>query len=309
MRTLVLMNGRRTTYTPAEGPAGVDTNLLPIAAIGRVEVLKDGAAATYGSDAIAGVVNFITRRDLDGLELSGEFRAIDEADGDWTGSVNWGWVGDDSNVLISYAQQFRSELRGTDRDWSSRPYDVNPTGWSAFGRPGTYRLYDENNALVPAARVHLRPGSPTRTAIRWAGIRSVRRRSRSSPSTTWSDRAATVYGELNTEIAPGVEFIEGCGRKLLPNYRTSRLSADVGPERTRRKPVPRTTTRTARPPCNPRLDALQALDAGRVAGTDRCDRIGQSPLLASPAGVRRSPGATAASSSATNTTWPGSPRV
>ena len=58
-RTLVLLNGRRMVNNPFTG--AVDTNLIPTAAIGRVEVLKDGAAATYGSDAIGGVVNFITK--------------------------------------------------------------------------------------------------------------------------------------------------------------------------------------------------------------------------------------------------------
>lgn len=66
LRTLVLLNGRRTTASPGAGSGGVDTNLLPSAAIGRVEVLKDGAAATYGSDAISGVVNFITRKNFEG---------------------------------------------------------------------------------------------------------------------------------------------------------------------------------------------------------------------------------------------------
>ncbi len=51
--------------------AGVDINLFPTAAIERIEVLKDGAAATYGSDAIAGVVNFITRRNFEGLQIDG----------------------------------------------------------------------------------------------------------------------------------------------------------------------------------------------------------------------------------------------
>src|SRR3982751_4823830 len=59
-RTLVLLNSKRLT-TAGNGVPSVDINLLPTAAIGRVEVLKDGAAATYGSEAIAGVVNFITR--------------------------------------------------------------------------------------------------------------------------------------------------------------------------------------------------------------------------------------------------------
>ena len=52
---------------------------FPISAIGRVEVLKDGAAAVYGSDAIAGVANFITRSDFQGLEIGGSFKDIDNS--------------------------------------------------------------------------------------------------------------------------------------------------------------------------------------------------------------------------------------
>ena len=78
-RTLVLLNGRR--FTPSPRTDGVDVNLFPMAAIGRIEVLKDGAAATYGSDAIAGVVNFITRNDLDVVELQANYGAIQDSDG------------------------------------------------------------------------------------------------------------------------------------------------------------------------------------------------------------------------------------
>ena len=64
-RTLVLLNGRRHVSTETDG---VDTSAFPISAIGRVEVLEDGAAALYGSDAIAGVANSITRSDYQGLK-------------------------------------------------------------------------------------------------------------------------------------------------------------------------------------------------------------------------------------------------
>ena len=79
-RTLVLLNGRRHVSTET---LGVDISAFPISAIGRVEVLKDGAAAVYGSDAIAGVANFITRSDFQGLEIGGSFKDIDNSDGDW----------------------------------------------------------------------------------------------------------------------------------------------------------------------------------------------------------------------------------
>jgi len=133
-RTLVLINGRRMSANPF-GQAGsgiVDTNIIPTGAIGRVEVLKDGAAATYGSDAIGGVVNFITRKNFDGLEMNASYRYIDGSDGDYDGSVIWGWSGENGNVLISAAYQHLSELKTTERDWAQQAFTVNPEGgWSA----------------------------------------------------------------------------------------------------------------------------------------------------------------------------------
>jgi iron complex outermembrane receptor protein len=73
-RTLVLMNGQRLSkHTAAGGQEFVDVSQIPLSAIGSVEVLRDGAAVTCGSDAVAGVVNFITRRDLEGFEVQAQF--------------------------------------------------------------------------------------------------------------------------------------------------------------------------------------------------------------------------------------------
>jgi len=70
--TLVLLNGRRMANFASPGDdTGVDLNNIPAAAIQRVEVLLDGASALYGTDAIGGVINFITRKDFQGLELNG----------------------------------------------------------------------------------------------------------------------------------------------------------------------------------------------------------------------------------------------
>src|SRR5262245_9241399 len=68
-RTLVLLNGRRFVPGGTGADASVDLNSIPTAAIERVEVLKDGASAVYGSDAIGGVVNIITRKDFAGSEI------------------------------------------------------------------------------------------------------------------------------------------------------------------------------------------------------------------------------------------------
>ncbi len=70
-KTLVLLNGRRLANHPFDA-AAVDLNAIPLAAIDRVEILRDGASALYGTDAIGGVINFILRRDYNGLEVSAQ---------------------------------------------------------------------------------------------------------------------------------------------------------------------------------------------------------------------------------------------
>lgn len=141
-RTLVLFNGRRLATSIRSG-GGVDVNLLPSNAIQRVEVLKDGAAATYGSDAIGGVVNFISRTDLDGLELMGQYQFIDGSDGDYNLGAAWGWRGESGNVLLTANYRARSMLPVAERDWALRTgeagYLQNPVGgWAGTGNPGTY---------------------------------------------------------------------------------------------------------------------------------------------------------------------------
>lgn len=136
-RTLVLLNGKR--FSPnALNPA--DTNMLPMAAIGRVEILKDGGATTYGSDAIAGVANFMTRKDLNGLELKTDYRLVPGSVGDVNASAAYGWIGNTSNVLLSAGYQMRGELNSTQRSWANQPYVVNPSGWSVLGNPGDWTI-------------------------------------------------------------------------------------------------------------------------------------------------------------------------
>jgi iron complex outermembrane receptor protein len=140
-RTLVLLNGRRMPINPfaLAGAGAVDTNIIPAAAIGRIEVLKDGAAATYGSDAIGGVVNFITRKNFEGGELAGSYRYVDGSDGDYTASVLWGWTGERADALVSAGYQHRSELGVTEREFANRGYQDNPEGgWTAAGNPSSF---------------------------------------------------------------------------------------------------------------------------------------------------------------------------
>ncbi|MDZ4319260.1 MAG: TonB-dependent receptor plug domain-containing protein, partial [Phenylobacterium sp.] len=140
-RTLVLFNGRRMSTSP--GSIFVDTNLLPQSAIGRVEVLKDGAAATYGSDAIGGVVNFITRTDLEGFELTGQYQAIEGSNGDYEASLAWGHKWERADALVTLGYRRRSEMSIFERDWAIRTgpqgFLENPLGgWAGTGNPGGY---------------------------------------------------------------------------------------------------------------------------------------------------------------------------
>jgi len=90
-RTLVLINGRR------QNAAG-DFSTLPVAAIERVEVLKEGASAIYGADAVAGVVNIITRRDFDGVTVAVQYGASFETETNPAGELRDRWKGTDGEV-------------------------------------------------------------------------------------------------------------------------------------------------------------------------------------------------------------------
>src|SRR5688572_6521624 len=139
-RTLVLFNGRRLPVSPV-ALLGVDVNLLPLGAVERIEVLKDGAAATYGSDAIAGVVNFISRRGFEGLSIDGSYTSIEDSDGDYSSNLLWGHKTDTYDVLVAAGYRHRSELRVVDRDFAIPPFDRTiPTqgGFSGSGSPGAF---------------------------------------------------------------------------------------------------------------------------------------------------------------------------
>ena len=141
-RSLVLLNGQRLTFSPGSIPDQpqlvVDVNLLPEAALERIEVLREGAAATYGSDAIAGVVNFITRSDFEG-EV--RHRTIADSDGDSRVSLVAGraFGGGAGHVVTSLGFASRAPLAMGERDWAVRPHADNVRGgWTGTGRPGLF---------------------------------------------------------------------------------------------------------------------------------------------------------------------------
>ena len=154
-RTLVLFNGRRTIQAPGDG--FTDTNLVPFFALSQIEILKDGAAAIYGSDAIAGVANFITQRDFTGLRVQGDYELIDGSDGNWTTSILAGAKFGKLNIMGGVGWQHRSELGSTARQFTRTSYQDNPSGWSALATPGNF------------AATYLEAGRPVTVRRRDAG--------------------------------------------------------------------------------------------------------------------------------------------
>ncbi|WP_371194485.1 TonB-dependent receptor plug domain-containing protein [Glaciecola sp. SC05] len=136
--TLVLLNNKRQVVNAQptnEGLNFVDTSsLVPMIAIDRMEIVKDGASALYGSDAVAGVVNFITKRNYEGAKITADYQ--DGAHGnnkEYILQGLWGATSDKGNIMAAVSYTNRSPLFLSDRRLS-RPQDDT----SALGNPGSF---------------------------------------------------------------------------------------------------------------------------------------------------------------------------
>jgi len=117
--TLVLLNGRR--MAPADSGGTIDLNSIPLSAIERVEILKDGASAIYGSDAIAGVLNFILKRDVQETTISvrGD-KPQDTSSTSFSISTGYGDLSTDGfNIMAAYSRDEQDNLQSSTRDFAS----------------------------------------------------------------------------------------------------------------------------------------------------------------------------------------------
>ncbi|CAM3023475.1 TonB-dependent receptor [Pseudoalteromonas distincta] len=160
--TLVLINGRRVSISAfAEGITNsfVDINSIPVSAIERIDILKDGASAIYGSDAVAGVVNVILKKDIDGVEINLGYGGTDGPNyEETTASLVWGTTSEKSSasVIIDY---FKNTSLSSDEMGSLGTANQAPYGGEDFrssrGFPGSFdvngvQMADPN---CPADRV------------------------------------------------------------------------------------------------------------------------------------------------------------
>ena len=119
-RTLVLINGRRAAPAGVEGaPVSPDLNMIPSMLVQQYEVLLDGASSVYGSDAIAGVVNIIMRKDFEGFEVEGYTQIPDESGGvQNTLAASWGFTGDRGFFGIAGEYADYEAITMNDRPWT-----------------------------------------------------------------------------------------------------------------------------------------------------------------------------------------------
>ncbi len=143
-RTLVLIDGKRFPGSPTMGGASANLNAIPMAAVERIEILTDGASSTYGSDAIAGVVNIIMKKNYQGIEFNVGGGSRDR-DGGLTSKefgVVAGYEMDKGNITFAWDHQDRAGISDADRDFTAAringDYDtaqayVDTDGWSIYG--------------------------------------------------------------------------------------------------------------------------------------------------------------------------------
>jgi iron complex outermembrane receptor protein len=146
-KTLVLVNGRRLGNYATDGTS-VDVNSIPLASIDHVEVLKDGASGVYGSDAIGGVINFITRQNYQGVELNG-YTSVSRGGGGQTNKASmlagWGDIDEDRyNITLSADVSKDNAIFGRQRAYAKNGWTDNGFRDSSATPSGNFTTFNPN---------------------------------------------------------------------------------------------------------------------------------------------------------------------
>ncbi len=151
--TLTLVNGRRVAAGAGDQARAFDISMIPVAAVERVEILTDGASALYGSDAIAGVVNIILRKDLDGAESSVQY-GMNDNDGDHVlASQLLGTTWASGRMLAAVQYDRRDPI--TNAELGVHTYDLRSQGGGDFRNP----LHGQPGTVLPAGYYQGQPFS------------------------------------------------------------------------------------------------------------------------------------------------------
>lgn len=231
-RTLVLLNGRRVSPAGSRGSVGsADLNVLPTAMIERIEVLRDGASSIYGSDAVAGVVNIITRNNIEGITIEGQYNFPTEANGAGDQSrfsVVGGIQGDRWHLSASAEYYNREELTLADRDFTqcNTDYRLNRTTgiFSDFidpltGQPKCYPITGtgSNGVTINTIGLSNLTGDPRVTAAGGVTLRQGLIGAAGVPQIAYTNGVFFNRYRPNSSVTTGVPGFEGVGGSYLDN--------------------------------------------------------------------------------------------
>ncbi|MCZ6500033.1 MAG: TonB-dependent receptor plug domain-containing protein, partial [Gammaproteobacteria bacterium] len=137
-KTLVLLDGRRMAGAPTFGEgSSQNLNIIPMEAVERIEVLRDGASALYGSDAVGGVVNIILRDDFEGVQIRARSSRPSQSGGDENAYSVLGGIGSGKgHIIFSLEHTEKTIVFDRDREFTSN------LGLSSFGFPGSFLVSD-----------------------------------------------------------------------------------------------------------------------------------------------------------------------
>ncbi len=207
-RSLVLLNGRRMAPSGTRGSVGAaDLNTLPNSIVDRIEILKDGASSIYGSDAVAGVINIITKKNLTTFTVEGSTAVTEDGGGNTRNiAISGGRVSDNTRFLASYQFNEQDSLTLGRRDWTLCNTDYRRTSlngvvgeWGSFdfvdpktGQPKCYPISGTGSNGVTINTL----GTATRTGVGAAG-------SVGTSFNRWRPNAAVTTGLVGYEGVGG----------------------------------------------------------------------------------------------------------
>lgn len=214
--TLVLLDGRRLPGTSSSSGTEADTSSIPMAIVERIEILRDGASAVYGSDAIAGVINIITKKNFEGVEVNYTGESPDVEGGDSSRfSVSAGYATDKGNMTISFEHYDTVSVYDKDiwrfddpsyngySSYSSVPNGLSDSGWISNSEfcdqaPNTVNGIDDTGAgrcLYNHGQVTKLFGSVNRNSILSNFDYAI------TDDVKFRGRASASLGETNTRYA------------------------------------------------------------------------------------------------------------
>jgi len=164
-RVLVLVDGIRWVNESSASGVGsaTDLNTIPLAIVERIEVLEDGASSLYGSDAIAGVVNIITRRDFDGGQVTLNYGEYGKGDGTQKGvDLAWGTQGDRYSLFLGASYTKQDPVYANTREQSRLPKPGTGLSFGSGSIPqGRFQFVDPNTGAVQDLVPNVGSGTPT----------------------------------------------------------------------------------------------------------------------------------------------------